>query len=79
MKSNLSPEQTKRIAEAKVETAEEFLARGGVIHKVATGVSGKYKSTSNGINPQKLLDLAVGTKMEAEVIKFLASQGYDVE
>ena len=75
MMSPYSPEQQKRINEAKVETVEEFLARGGTIQKSAK----KVKNKNNKIDAQALLYAAIGTAHEQEVINFLASQGIDVE
>jgi hypothetical protein len=61
----------------KLETAKEFLARGGSAQKVKTSQS--FGSRNKAIDAQKLLDAAAGTKHEAEVIKFLRSQGIQVE
>lgn len=67
----------------KTETTEEFLARGGVIQKIEEGMSCKRKSPpkkkKQTINAQALLDAAVGTEREEEVINFLKSQGIEVE
>ena len=69
----------------KVETTQEFLACGGQIEYIAPKVSGlrpapkPRKPKSKGIDAQALLDAAVGTPQEAEVIAFLKSQGIEVE
>lgn len=81
-KSNLNPEQEKAFANR--ETVEQFLARGGTINKVKKGASGKNKRKSsktkkNKIDAQALLDAAVGTENEQQVINFLKSQGIEVE
>jgi hypothetical protein len=60
------------IDKIKPESVEDFLARGG---KVQTNT----KAKSNKIDAQALLDAAMGTENEAAVIKFLISQGLDVE
>jgi hypothetical protein len=67
----------KKFNNIKLETAEEFLARGGVSQKVGTRQS--FGSKKKAIDAQKLLDAAAGTSSEAEVIKFLRSQGIQVE
>lgn len=68
---------------SKTETTEEFLARGGVIEKIKEGMSNKRKSPpkekKQTINAQALLDAAVGTEREEEVVNFLKSQGIEVE
>ena len=61
----------------QLETAEEFLARGGKAQKV--GARQSFGSKKKSIDAQKLLDAAAGTSSEAEVIKFLRSQGIQVE
>lgn len=63
------------------ETVKQFLARGGQIEKVEEGVSGKRKRANkkNKIDAQALLDKAMGTPQEKEVINFLKSQGIEVE
>lgn len=61
----------------KLETTEEFLARGGSAQKIKVRQS--FGSRSKAIDAQKLLDAAAGTSSEAEVIKFLRSQGIQVE
>lgn len=79
-KGNLNAKQEKAFENR--ETVEQFLARGGEIKKVDEGVSGKKKTRkpkSNKIDAQALLDAAVGTPKEAEVINFLKSQGIEVE
>lgn len=75
-KGHLSPEQEAK-AQNK-ETIEQFLARGGQIQKIAEGVSGKRKR-SNKIDAQALLNKALGTPQEQQVIEFLKSQGIEVE
>lgn len=57
----------------KIETVEEFLARGGTIQKT---VINKKKQK---VDAQALLDAAVGTKHEEEVIKALKANGIRVE
>lgn len=66
--------------QVKAETTEEFLARGGNITRVAEDDSYKRKTRkTNKINAQALLDAAIGTPQEAEVVAFLKSQGVEVE
>lgn len=67
----------KKFNTMKLETAEDFLARGGVVEKCKTRKS--FGSKKKAIDAQKLLDAAAGTSSEAEVIKFLRSQGIQVE
>lgn len=76
----------------KMETVEEFVARGGKITKCKTygirkfsSIPKFYESQNNGltkkkqgIDAQELLDNALGTKDEQDVIAFLESQGYEV-
>jgi hypothetical protein len=65
----------------KIETVEEFLARGGKINTYEEGDSHKRKTrktTQVTISPQEMLDKAVGTPKEYAVKKFLRSQGYDI-
>lgn len=78
-KSNTTKEQDAKWA--KRETVDQFLARGGQVNKVEEGISGKKKrkAKSKGIDPQALLDAAMGTDKEAEVVAFLKSQGFEVE
>lgn len=70
--------------EGPVESVEEYLARGGHITKCKTYGARKYSSIPQpkkkvvGVDAQALLDNAVGTEHEAEVIQFLESQGYEV-
>lgn len=85
---------------SKVETVEEFLARGGKItqcrtygYKKHSSIPGLVDNTGKvgkdgrvcgpkkpkGVDAQQLLDAAVGTEHEEEVIAFLESQGYEVE
>jgi hypothetical protein len=71
-KSNLSPEVEK--ARSKVESVDDFLARGGVIQKV-----GRSYSKSNKIDAQKLLDEAIKAGCADEAIKFLKQQGIEVQ
>ena len=75
----MKSEKEIRIENARVESVEEFLARGGSVKKVDEGASRYKKSNKNKIDAQKLLDAAIGTEHEAEVIKFLASQGIGVQ
>lgn len=74
MNSPYSPEQQANIKAIKPESVEEFLARGGRISTVR-----KPTKKANKIDAQTLLDAAIGTPQEAEVIAFLASQGIEVE
>lgn len=74
MRGNLSEEQTAKLNAIPTETVEEFLARGGKINKTCPVVRQKRR-----IDAQKLLNLALGTDDEEAVIKFLASQGIDVQ
>jgi hypothetical protein len=78
-KSHLSKEQEAKLKNR--ETVEQFLARGGQIEKVEEGVSGKRRRANkkNKIDAQALLDKAIGTPQEKEVIAFLKSQGIEVE
>lgn len=71
---NQSKEQTR-------ETTEQFLARGGKIDIVPEGRSYKHKrkAKSTKIDAQALLNKAVGTPQEKEVVAFLKSQGITVE
>ena len=77
MKSNLSPEQIKKINSIPTESVDQYLARGGEIHYVGSGV-GK-RSPAKTVDAQQLLNLASGSQYEAAVIKFLESQGFDVQ
>lgn len=61
------------------ETVEQFLARGGKIDTIAEGISGKRQKSTKKIDAQALLDKAIGTPQEQEVINFLKSQGIEVE
>jgi hypothetical protein len=76
-KSNYSKEHNERLNKLKLETSEEFLARGGKIDCVSGRQS--FGSRSKSIDAQALLDKVIGTKYEAEVIKLLRSQGIQVE
>lgn len=67
----------KKFDSLKLETAEEFLARGGNVQQCNTRQT--FGSKKKSIDAQKLLDAAVGTSSEAEVVKFLRSQGIQVE
>lgn len=60
------------------ETVEQFLARGGKIQVIDEGVSRRNKATKK-IDAQALLNKAMGTPQEQEVINFLKSQGIEVE
>ena len=66
----------------KVETTEEFLARGGQVTTLEEKESVKRKKrkakTKTGIDAQALLDAAMGTDKEQEVINFLKTQGIEV-
>lgn len=66
----------------KTESVESFLARGGDITVVQEGKSALKKQAKKkkkkGINAQALLDAAIGTPQEQEVIAFLESQGIEV-
>lgn len=77
MKSNLSPEQIKKINSIPTETVEQFLARGGEIQVIGASVS--KRSPTHKIDAQKLMDLAAGTANEQAVINFLISQGFDIQ
>jgi hypothetical protein len=75
-KSNFGKEKQAKLNSLKLETADEFLNRGGKI----ISTSGKQSFGSRkSIDAQKLLDSAVGTKYESEVIKLLKAQGIQVE
>lgn len=66
--------------EVKIETIEEFLTRGGKVTAITEGDSYKRKTRkTNKINAQTLLNAALNTPQEAEVIAFLKSQGIEVE
>jgi len=77
------------MSDSKVETVQEFMARGGKVKKCPTRQIRKFSSCPSmylpkktdkkpGIDAQSLLDAAVGTEHEAEAIAFLESQGYEV-
>lgn len=75
------------MSKTKVETVQEFIARGGKVSKCPTrqvrkfsSIPGMYlpKKKKPGVDAQTLLDAAVGTEQEAEAIAFLESQGYEV-
>ena len=76
-KSNFGKEKQAKLDSLKFETSEQFLARGGKINYVDDRET--FGSRSKSIDAQKLLDKVVGTKHEAEVIKFLRSSGIQVE
>jgi len=57
----------------KPESIEEFMARGG---KIVTNFS--KKKVTHKTDAQALLDAALGTEHEAEMIRFLVSQGIEV-
>jgi hypothetical protein len=81
-KSNLSPEQEK--ARSNTESVEAFLARGGNIDKVGQKSSSKskgkaLKAKDNKVDAQALLDAAVANGCESEVIRFLKTQGIEVQ
>ena len=71
---------------SKIETIQEFIARGGKVEKCPTREIRKFSSTPSlylpkkkpSVDAQTLLDAAVGTEHEAEAIAFLESQGYEV-
>ena len=66
-------EQEIKVRSIKPESVEEFMARGG---KVITDFS--KKKVTHKTDAQALLDAALGTEHEAEMIRFLASQGIEV-
>lgn len=67
------------VKDVETESVDEFLARGGKIRKIAEGDTYKRKTRkSTNINAQALLDKAMGTANETDVIAFLKSQGYKV-
>lgn len=66
------------------ETVEQFLARGGKIQKCNVNESGFKKSavvkkSGKMVSAQALLDAAIGTDQEQEVINYLTTQGFEVE
>ena len=81
MSSPFPPERQAEIKAIKPQTVEEFLAAGGQVEKVSLKAERTKKAKVNGksIDAQALLDAAMGTPAEQEVIAFLASQGIDVE
>lgn len=63
-----------------LETTEEFLARGGEIKQIVKGDSYKRKTRrKTSIDVKAMLDAAVGTPQEAEVVAFLKTQGVEVK
>ena len=74
MRSPYSQERQDELKKIQPESVEEFLARGGKI----TDKTRKVKKV-NKVDAQQLLDTAIGTPYEKEVITFLASQGIDVQ
>jgi hypothetical protein len=74
MNSPYPQEHQVKLNNMKVETVEEFLARGGKINKEVDPVNVK----TGKIDAQALLDAAIGSPDEAAVIAFLASQGIEV-
>ena len=71
----------------KIETVQQFLARGGKVEKCPTRQVRKFsscpalympKKQKTGYSAQEILDAAVGTVHEAEAIAFLETQGYEV-
>lgn len=76
-KSNFGKEKQAKLNSLKLETAEEFLARGGKVQRIACRES--FGDRSKSVDAQKLLDKVVGTKHEAEVVKILRSQGIQIE
>lgn len=81
MSSPFSPERQAEIKAIKPQTVEEFLAAGGSIEKanLKQKKAKQVKVSGKSIDAQTLLDAAIGTPAEKEVIAFLASQGIDVE
>lgn len=69
-----------KVCEAKTETTEEFLAKGGKIQKFMEGDSGKRKTRiPSKIDAQKLLDNCKNEAEERSLIGFLKSQGVEVQ
>jgi hypothetical protein len=66
-------EQEIKVKSIKPESVESFMARGG---KIITDFT--KKKATHKTDAQALLDAALGTEHEAEVIRFLASQGIEV-
>jgi len=70
----------KKFNSQKMESSEEFLARGGKIIKVVKGDSGKRKTRKTGkIDAQKLLDACNNEAEEVRCVEFLKAQGIEVE
>jgi hypothetical protein len=76
-KSNFGKEKQAKLNSLKLETADEFLNRGGKIS--CTSGKQSFGSRSKSVDAQKLLDSVIGTQYESEVIKLLRSQGIQVE
>ena len=72
MKSPFTHERQQEIKAIAPETVEAFLARGG---KVITKV---FKKKTK-VDVQALLDASIGTEYEQEVIRFLTTQGIEVQ
>lgn len=68
-------EEMKKHHSSKLETAEEFFARGGQVQKFGS----REAAVKKKLDAQKLLDAAVGTPYEKEVITFLRKQGIQVD
>lgn len=76
-KSNYGKDQVEKMSKVKMQSVDDYLAKGGKIQTVKTGL-GKY-SKPHAIDAQVLLDKVTGTKHEEEVIRFLRSKGIKVE
>lgn len=70
---------SEKAKKSKLETVNEFLARGGKVNKFIKGDSGKRKTRkSNKIDAQKLLDNCKNEAEERSCIDFLKTQGIEV-
>lgn len=71
---------SEKAKKSKLETVNEFLARGGKVNKFTKGDSGKRKTRkSNKIDAQKLLDNCKNEAEERSCIDFLKTQGIEVQ
>jgi hypothetical protein len=61
-----------------VESVDEALNRGVKVVKCKEGLS-RYSKRTPKIDAQALLNAAIGTPQEQEVIAFLKSQGIEVQ
>jgi hypothetical protein len=76
-KSNYGKEKVEQMSKVKMQSVDDYLAKGGKISTAKTGL-GK-RSKPHTIDAQVLLDKFTDTEHEEEVIKFLRSKGIKVE